>query len=124
MSRKDKLEESFKLTHPECYKDLVAKIIGIINNYEDYDLPDPNRIHEINDGDHQGTLLYVIPAFGYQPNDYWYVKINYGSCSGCDTLEAIKTYNDEPPTEEQIKSYMQLALNIVQGLKSMQGEDE
>ena len=67
--------------------------------------------------------MFVIAARGYQPSDYWYVKISYGSCSGCDTLEAIRAYSDDPPTPEQIDDYLTLALHIVQGLKKM-GDDE
>ena len=66
----------------------------------------------------------MIAAGGYQPWEYWYVKVGYGSCSGCDTLEGIRDYPDEPPTKEQIDAYMTLALHIVQGFKSMQTEEE
>lgn len=31
----------------------------------------------------------------------------------------IRDFGDEPPTEEQTKGYLQLALNILQGLKQM-----
>lgn len=51
------------------------------------------------------------------------MKVGYGSCSGCDTLEAIRDYSSEKPTPEQVKDYMALALHIVQGLKKM-GDDE
>ncbi len=61
----------------------------------------------------------MIPAGGYQPSDFWYVVVGYGSCSGCDTLEAIRSYEDTPPSVEQINDYMGLALNIVQGIKKM-----
>ena len=114
------LREAFKAS-PGSYKDIVKAVVTVLDagGYND---PDPDRIHEINDGDYQGTLLYVIGAKGYQPGTYWYVKVGYGSCSGCDTLEAIRGYTDEPATEEQINDYMTLALHIVQGLKLM-GDD-
>ena len=47
------------------------------------------------------------------------MKVGYGSCSGCDTLEGIRHYNDDKPTEEQVRDYMTLALHIVQGMKRM-----
>ena len=84
--------------------------------------PDPNRIHEIDDGDYQGTLLYVIAADCYQPNDYWYVRVYYGSCSGCDTLMATRdmtSWDDPVPNQAQVEAYMTMALHIVQNLKSM-----
>lgn len=71
----------------------------------------------------QGALVYVIGATGYQPDKYWYVKVGYGSCSGCDTLEAIREYQDGKPTERQVNKYMTLALHIVQGLRLMGGSE-
>lgn len=116
------LKELFK-KHPDNYAEIVKNVITIISSDEDDYMPDPERIYEIDDGHYQGTLVYVMGAKGYQPSDYWYVKVGYGSCSGCDTLERIKTYDDEPPTDEQLKDYMTLCLHIVQGLKKM-GDDE
>lgn len=121
MTRKDEIELEFKKDHPENYKVIVKAVVGVLNTGE-YGCIDKDRIHEIDDGDYQGTLLYVIAAKGYQPYDYWYVKVGYGSCSGCDTLEAINDYSSEPPTDEQVKDYMTLALHIVQGLRKMDGE--
>lgn len=118
---KDAIYAAFKEKHPDNYQDVVKTVIQHITMEDDYDdfSPDPNRIHEIDDGEYQGTLVYVIGAKGYQPSDYWYVKVGYGSCSGCDTLQAIKNYDDEPPTDDQAKQYHTLALHIVQGLKKM-----
>lgn len=120
--RKDEVRAVFAAKHPETYKDVVAAVIGILGETDGYYVPDPARIHEIDDGDYQGTLVYVIAATGYQPSDYWYVRVSYGSCSGCDTLQAISEYSSEPPTEKQIGEYINLALHIVQGLKKM-GEE-
>ena len=119
---KGQLEEFFSKEHPGNYGDIVKAVVEAIRGENKYDSPDPERIHEIDDGDYQGTLVYVIGDGGYQPNDYWYVKVFYGSCSGCDTLEAIRGYQSDLPTESQIEDYMTLALHIVQGLKKM-GDD-
>lgn len=121
MSSKPVLEDKFRQAHPEDYKAIVKSVIEVISS-DDCCQPDPGRIHLIDDGDHQGTLIFVIGATGYQPSDYWYVKVGYGSCSACDTLERIRDYSDVAPTEEQVKQYMMLALHVVQGLKKM-GED-
>lgn len=123
MAGKPKLEALFSEKHPENYKAIVEAVMAVLNNGEHYGAPDPKRIHELDDGDYQGTLVYVIAATGYQPSDYWYVKVGYGSCSGCDTLEGIRSYSDDKPTEDQVRDYMTLALHIVQGLKKM-GDDE
>lgn len=123
MAGKPKLEALFSEKYPENYKAIVEAVMDVLNNGDDYGAPDPKRIHELDDGDYQGTLVYVIAATGYQPSDYWYVKVGYGSCSGCDTLEGIRSYGDDKPTEDQVRDYMTLALHIVQGLKKM-GDDE
>ena len=119
MENKDITEKIFTEKHPASYEDVVKATIMAINNTDDYGLPDPNRIHSINDGDWQGTLVFIIAETGYQPSNYWAVSVYYGSCSGCDTLQAICGYDDNPPTAIQIKDYMSLALNIVQRLKEI-----
>jgi len=115
---KPTIKEYFRKQHPEEYKDIVKLVIENITDNDRYtNTPDPERIHEIDDGDYQGTLLYVIAEKGYQPNKYYSVYVSYGSCSGCDTLEALRSWDNKPPTDDQIDGYMQLALHIVQGLK-------
>ena len=124
MERKGELETLWREKQPDSYDDIVREVVEILPDGELYsDEPDPERIHKIDDGDYQGTLVYVIGAKGYQPWTYWYVKVGYGSCSGCDTLESIKTYSDAPATDGQIKDYMTLALHVVQGIKKMGDED-
>lgn len=120
MSNRDIIRKIFEKDHPGNYRDIVENVVLVISGdgYSDYNL-DSERITEIDDGSYQGTLLYVISEKGYQPNIYYYVKINYGSCSGCDTLQAIRRYSDKKPSEDQIKEYMDLALHIVQGIKRM-----
>lgn len=100
------------------YKDIVREVISILADEDSYGYePDPNRIHQIDDGDYQGTLLFVIAANDYQPDDYWYVKVDYGSCSGCDTLMAITVSGNNK--DKALDDLMTLALHIVQRLKKM-----
>lgn len=114
------MREKFTANHPEDYTTIVKSVIQVLHDSSDkYTKPDPERITEIDHGDYQGTLVYIIGATGYQPNDYWYVKIFYGSCSGCDTLQAISQYSSDPPNDEQVSKYMTLALHVVQGLRKM-----
>lgn len=102
------------------YKDIVREVISILADEDNYGYePDPNRIHQIDDGDYQGTLLFVIAANDYHPDDYWYVKVNYGSCSGCDTLMAITEGSNGK--DKALDDLMMLALHIVQRLKKMEG---
>ena len=120
---KEKVRATFEKAHPDDYRSVVTAVVQMLHDSsDDYNKPDPARIHEIDDGDYQGTLVYVIGATGYQPDKYWSVKVGYGSCSGCDTLEGIRhsaPYGATAPTEEQVKDYMTLALHITQGLYEM-----
>ena len=121
---KEQVLKAFTEKHPKDYAEIVEAVIKAIygDDVGHFGLPDPERIHQIDDGDCQGTLVFVIAGDGCQPQDYWYVKVSYGSCSGCDTLQRISNYSHETPSREQIADYMTLALHIVQGLKKM-GED-
>jgi hypothetical protein len=118
MAKKPELEAKFREAHPSGYIDIVKAAIEVVTTAEYNDI-DPSRIHAIDDGDYQGTLLFVIAAKGYQPSDYWSVFVSYGSCSGCDTLQAIHDYGSEAPTDDQVSQYMTLALHIVQELKKI-----
>ena len=117
-AKKDELKKKYSEEAPSAYFHIVKDVVSLLSS-DDYGSIDPKRIHTIDDGDYQGTLLFVIGANGYQPRTYWYVKVDYGSCSGCDTLEAIQNYSDDNPTEEQVQNYMALALHILQGLKEI-----
>lgn len=118
-SHGETMRPAFAAKHPEDYLAIVREAVEMLGRAEPdaYDSPDPKRISQIDHGDYQGTLLFVIGATGYQPSTYYYAKASYGSCSGCDTLQSIRGYSDEPPTPEQVQEYMTLALHILQGLR-------
>lgn len=67
------LENKYRQSHPESYKEIVKDVVSIIGDIEEYRTPSAERIVEIDHGDYQGNLLYVIGESGYQPSDYWYV---------------------------------------------------
>lgn len=117
--RRDLIANKFKESHPDSYFDIVKTVVESLSDGDDYGEMDVDRIHQIDDGNYQGTLVYLIGEAGYQPCKYWLVKVDYGSCSGCDTLESIRKYSDDAPTDEQVKDYVTLALHIVQGLKEV-----
>ncbi len=123
-TNKDKVRAILAEKHPENYKAIVHAVISNLRPADGGDSPDPERIHEIDDGSYQGTLIYVIGETGYQPSTYWAAEVSYGSCSGCDTLEGIRGYEDGVPSESQVSEYMGLALNVVQGLKKIAGYGE
>jgi len=103
------------------YEDLVKEIIVNILNVgeEEYDCYDVERLTTIDDGDYQGTQLFIFPTKTYQPGvgDYIITHNYYGSCSGCDTLLSISEYSDDVPTKEQVEDYMSLCLHLIEKMK-------
>ena len=126
---KPKLEEYFKTTKQEeysTYQSIVEKIFEIcITKADSYNKWNYKNITCVDDGDYQGTQIFLIPKDTYQPSADEYLVTNtyYGSCSGCDTLEAISRYEDGLPSEEQLKDYMTLALHLVQKTKYLYPQD-
>ena len=123
---KERLSKALRRTDLEHvdYKDLVRLTFDEIYNdgvgdedYLWYGKLDTKHITEVDDGDYQGTLLFLIPFNRYQPTecDYLMTYIGYGSCSGCDTLQGIQ--NDLPcygqPTEQNIADFMGLCRDII-----------
>lgn len=115
---KKKLEEEL-LKDPllnECeYKHIVEKVVEIILNTNEEYLWNTEGITEIDDGDYQGTLLFLIPRKTSQPSEYEYLMtyVGYGSCSGCDALQAIQDYGENPISEDQLKDFMALCKDII-----------
>lgn len=133
---KDKLIEYLK-THKQEeydeYKKLVKILFDVVINPKldsnCHTIFNTDDIIEIDHGDYQGNLIFILHKDTYQPyvfdSDYVYTNVCYGSCSGCDTLQAIQAYDYEKyPTEEQIKDYMNLFLHLLQGCHYMKDEDE
>jgi hypothetical protein len=122
-TNKSKLENWFRNT-PQSEYDEYEKIVKAIFTHviEGYKA---SEITTIDNGDYQGTQIFLIPKDTYQPDveDYLMTNTYYGSCSGCDTLEAIREYNEDTPSEPAIKEYMTLALHLVQKLKILGNED-
>lgn len=119
-NKKNEIKETLAFLLDTCkddidYSDIVRIVIDAI--HEDDGDPNPNAIHEIDDGDYQGMLLFVIPADEWQPYDYWHVRVFYGSCSACDTLQSILYDSDD--RDQQINDLLTLALHIFQGLNKL-----
>ena len=123
---KDKLEAALRsgtTWNGCCYFDLVKLVVNqILNNgSDDYDAYkwSADQITEIDDGDYQGTLIYVIPLSTYQPSESEYLMtyVWYGSCSGCDTLLAIQNYDDGSKLDDsQVRDFMALCKDIVSNM--------
>ena len=121
---KYKLEEYFSTTKQEkygSYEAIIQQIFELVINSDEYsyEMFNINKMTVIDDGDYQGTQIFIIPKDTYQPNidDYLITHTYYGSCSGCDVLECIRNYSSGLPTEQQVKEYMILALHLVQKMK-------
>ena len=121
---KNELEEYFKTNKQleySSYELIVKALFDIIINKDEEDKFNTENITVIDDGDYQGTRIFILHKDWYQPSveDYVYTNTYYGSCSGCDTLLAINGYDEDMPNEEQIKEYMTLALHLLQKCKYM-----
>lgn len=122
-NNKDVLRKAFetKKGRNDCdYKDIVKIAFGNIFNANcaEYgvDKLDLDNITKIDDGDYQGTLLFLIPFDVYQPCEWEYLMtyIGYGSCSVCDVLQSIQDFGGGLLSAEQVDDFMALALNILQ----------
>jgi len=103
----------------DSYEKLVKQLFRYVINPnaelgQDFSLV----IHAIDDGNYSGTLLFLIHRDSYQPEaqDYVMTYVDYGSCSGCDTLLSISKYGSGLPSEEQVSDYMTLCLHLFQHL--------
>lgn len=112
------------------YGNLVELIVKELFNYANESksyIPFPvwateeGDIVEIDHGDYQGTLLFLIHEDTYQPDSHQYLigSVWYGSCSCCDTLQGIQSEGsyDELPTDKQVQDYMTLCRHIVTSFK-------
>lgn len=129
MESKSELRSFFAEKHPENYLDIVRAVVrecGKKRTESDRWERRMNheRIHVIDDGCYHGALVFVIGDETMDCSNYWYVMADYGSCSGCDTLLAIREdySTDSKPTEKEVDDYMTLALHIVQRIKKMEAD--
>lgn len=118
------LEEWFKNTPCDYeYQKIVEKLFELVlkplDGYRsEFDV---EEITTIDNGDYQGTQIFLIPYECYQPSESEYVVTyqSYGSCSGCDSLLSISVYSGDKPNEQQIKDLMSLALHLMQNAKPL-----
>ena len=117
--------ETHLMSDYDDYEKIFRLVIKLILNGEGNSMNISDKITVIDDGDYQGTQLFICHEDVYQPemNNYYITDNYYGSCSGCDTLLGILEYDeDKYPSEQQVKKFMQLALNMVQKMKCLGGE--
>ena len=108
------------------YNDIVKLTCRYIFNENTTDKDPKINIEGITmadtgNGNHQGTLLFMMPFDTYQPAEYEYLMtyVGYGSCSGCDNLQRLQRIqsaemcNNVNSTGDLIDSYMALCRDIV-----------
>lgn len=104
--------EENQVFYKRCeYWDILNSIIKYIleNDYE--------NVVSIDNGDYQGTIIFLFHKNRYQPNerDYIVTTVSYGSCSYCDTLQSAQ----DSDNEHFVSDIMTLALHLVQNMKHL-----
>lgn len=102
------------------YDDLVRDVVDIVLNGGDAPVRyDSNAMTVIDDGDYQGSMIFAIPEDTYQPSpdEYLFTYVYYGSCSGCDTLQAVQGERYDPMLF--VDEFMTLALHLIQNMKRL-----
>ena len=104
----------------DCDYETLVKLTfeTIYNSSESCDCEklDLDHITVIDNGDYQGTILFMIPYDTYQPSEYEYIMtyIGYGSCCGCDALQAALGWDyDEKLSDEQVVRFMAICKDLV-----------
>ena len=119
---KPRLLEQFSDREPDNYEDIFKQTIKMMfeesadDYYSNSEIPDFQSITVIDDGDYQGTLVFVVASKGYQPSDYWATRVDYGSCSGCDTFQSYSDY-DNP--EKSAPKMVTMALHMIESMKKI-----
>ena len=93
------------------YEDIVKIVVEAIEK-DDYDEPKAYTLQEVTFGSYQGVNYYF---FGDDSgNNIWYVSLDYGSCSVCDTLCSILDMQNKQERDADLFTF---ALHIVQSIK-------
>jgi hypothetical protein len=100
------------------YLELFKLLIEVVINKGEHTLC-LGQVTQLDHGDYQGTMVFIVPDESYQPyvDDYIYTHVYYGSCAGCDTLEAIR--DDYENKEQQAKDLHTLCLHLLQRCKRL-----
>lgn len=115
-NNKKNLQGWFAKNHPIDYQQIVTKLFELVINIPFFKW-DIGKMVILDTGGYQGDQIYLIQSM----DGPWMVTHNkYGSCSGCDTLEAICDRDDRkagPPLKHHVEGYMTLALHLVQKMR-------
>lgn len=107
------------------YNDIVKLTCHYIFNENTADKDPKINIEGITmvdtgNGNHQGTLLFILPFDTDHPAEYEYLMtyVGYGSCSCCDTLQRVQAddeddEDDDETEKEMVDSYLSICKDIV-----------
>ena len=98
-------------SYEELLRYLITDVLNQSDNY--YDHFQTDDIVSVDFGSYSGTLIMIFHVKTYAPSirETFYTSVEYGSCSGCDTLQGIQMNSDGG---EKVQEYMQLSLNLLQ----------
>lgn len=65
---------------------------------------------------HSANVVLVVGEGGYSCCNYWITVVEYGSCAGCDALEAAFSYKDVEKAEGAL---MRVILTMVQNMRQV-----
>lgn len=107
----------------DSYLKLVRILVSECLNVQ-FDGFNADEIASIDHGDCQGTEIFLFHEDAYQPSieEYYILYVDYGSCSGCDTLKRIfEDYEEDtdPVSEKQAEGLMTLMLHMVQRIRRL-----
>lgn len=120
MSKADKLKAAWEVVEPQTYLDIVRGVVSQLESEDPMDdtCPRAAEIIEVKFRRYTGDYFYLLPCNREEGSSIWWVAVEYGSCSSCDTLERIQSHDSK---SERLDAYMSLALHVVQGIKQIEG---
>lgn len=128
---KHKIEKHLKeneIRTYDSYKELFELLLQYVIN-DEIEYGKFGNVTVLNDGDYQGTYIFIANREYYQPSESDYIStfVSYGSCSGCDTLQSIiydiTNYDNGLASESQVEDFMTLILHMLQRCKYIFKED-
>ncbi len=122
----DKIQEKngyYYIDYKEVFKNLIEYVINpYLKENRKWALSTEN-ITEIDNGDYQGTKIFITYKDLYQPgyDDYFVANDYYGSCPGCDSLlYALDSDNDETKANDLVS----LSLGLLESMKFIANDNE
>ena len=99
---------------PLTYKRLLEVTLRTMFSDPDYGEPDYEKVTEVCYCGYEGHIVMVVGSGPSSQDSYghWVTVVNYGSCSGCDALEAA--YGPEPGQTDDLWT---ICLHMIQGMK-------